>query len=354
MERHDDGPAVISGLELSRAFFEDVVRARADDLLGAGDYAAGLFGPGSEVLGFDTRRSTDHDWGPRVVVVVSEQRRAEAQALRTGLPSTYRDHTLAFGAAHGGAPWIHPVDVVTTEQLFTAWIGFDPSQRVTTVDWLSAPSNGLLMVTAGEVFHDGIGDLTAARAAVAWYPDDVWTWMLGCQWRRISQEQSFVGRAADLDDELGGRILAARLARDAIRLAFLVARRHAPYSKWLAHALGGLDGGRVLGAHLDRALAASNGNARQDALVDAYQLLAEATNGLRLVDPVEDTSGRSYFSRPHRIGPAGELADALLAAAVANPDLARLAAHGAVDQLMDSTDAGWHVARPLYRSLLDT
>jgi hypothetical protein len=206
------------------------------------------------------------------------------------------------------------------------------------------------MLTAGEVFHDGAGDLTAARDALRWYPSDVWMWILGCQWRRISQEQAFVGRAVEAGDELGSRVLAARLARDAIRLAFLIERRYAPYSKWLATALEWLACGVDLRRSLDVALSTTDGVSRQEALADAYALLADRTNRLGLVAPV-DTSPRSYFSRPYLVGPAAEFAERLLAR-VDNADLQRLRPHGACDQLIGSTDGDWHVARPLYRALL--
>ena len=54
----------VAGLDLARQFYEDAVRP----LVGELPHSAALIGPGSEVLGFDTARSTDHDWGPRLLL----------------------------------------------------------------------------------------------------------------------------------------------------------------------------------------------------------------------------------------------------------------------------------------------
>jgi hypothetical protein len=61
-------PVFVSGLNLSRRFFREVVRPLLANAFPAVRYAAALLGPGSEVLGFDTEMSVDHDWGPRVFV----------------------------------------------------------------------------------------------------------------------------------------------------------------------------------------------------------------------------------------------------------------------------------------------
>ena len=60
------GPAFIPGLELAGAFYREAV----GPLIGDVPHAAALIGTGSDVLGFDTARSTDHGWGPRVQVFV--------------------------------------------------------------------------------------------------------------------------------------------------------------------------------------------------------------------------------------------------------------------------------------------
>ena len=50
----------VSGLHLSRRFFQEVVRPLLANAFPNLRYAAGLLGPGSEVLGFDTeQRASD-------------------------------------------------------------------------------------------------------------------------------------------------------------------------------------------------------------------------------------------------------------------------------------------------------
>ena len=62
-------PPFIPGIELARAFHAEIV---APLLAGQPEpYAAALLGPGSEVLGFDSARSADHDWGPRLQVFLA-------------------------------------------------------------------------------------------------------------------------------------------------------------------------------------------------------------------------------------------------------------------------------------------
>jgi len=48
-------------------------------------------------------------------------------------------------------------------------------------------------MTAGAVFHDDDGRLTALRTRLSAFPPDVRLYKLACQWRRIAEEQAFVG-----------------------------------------------------------------------------------------------------------------------------------------------------------------
>ena len=73
---------------------------------------------------------------------------------------------------------------------------------------------------SGEVFHDGLGELRKIRWKLNYYPRDVWLYMLAAQWKRISQEEAFVGRAGDTGDELGSQVVAARMVREIIKRRF--------------------------------------------------------------------------------------------------------------------------------------
>ncbi len=56
----------IPGLQLSELYYQEAVRPILEAAFPRLVYSASLIGPGSEVLGYDTPQSMDHDWGPTV------------------------------------------------------------------------------------------------------------------------------------------------------------------------------------------------------------------------------------------------------------------------------------------------
>ncbi|MFC7585989.1 hypothetical protein ACFQYP_21285 [Nonomuraea antimicrobica] len=118
-------------------------------------HGAALIGPGSEVLEFDTARSADHDWGPRVLLFVAAGRVAEVEAkVVAGLPDRFGGLPTVFGY-HGR---VRPgVAVAELGEWLVERLGFDPRAGVSLLDWLAAPWQSLAEVTGGEVFHDGLG-----------------------------------------------------------------------------------------------------------------------------------------------------------------------------------------------------
>jgi hypothetical protein len=48
-------------------------------------------------------------------------------------------------------------------------------------DWLTFSEQSLLEITAGEVFHDGLGAVETFRTAFRYSPDDIWFYLLAAQ-----------------------------------------------------------------------------------------------------------------------------------------------------------------------------
>jgi hypothetical protein len=238
------------------------------------------------------------------------------------------------GRRHSAARLGPGSDVLGT---FLTWqLGFDPRGGITTTDWLVTPQQSLLSVTAGAVYHDGLGELEPVRRELAWYPREVWLWQLACQWRRIGQEEHFPGRAAEAGDQLGWRVLVARLARDLMRLCFLLERRYAPYSKWLGTAFARLEAAGTVGPLLAAVLAAPDWPAAEQPLVAAYRQTAVRHNQLGLTMAL-DPNPRPFYDRPYLVIDGDRFTDACLAA-MTDRSLAALAPIGAIDQFVDSTD----------------
>jgi len=335
--------AFVPGLQLARELYAAEVRPLLEEQFPQVPHAAALIGPGSEVAGFDTGRSTDHDWGPRLQVFLSDtdaDRCAEAiiSMLASRLPESFHGYPVAFPVTREpGGIARHRVEVVGLGAWLGQRLGFDPREAVTLLDWLATPAQLLAELTGGEVFHDGPGELTRARVALAWYPHDLWLHVLACQWQRISQEEAFPGRCAEAGDDLGSRVVTARLARDLMRLVLLMHRRYPPYSKWLGTALARVGGTAGLTASLSAAISAESWPARERHLGDAYETVAALHNQLRLTSPL-DTRTRRFHDRPYQVIGADRFT-AALRDTVTDPQVRGLPLAGGIDQFIDSTDA---------------
>jgi hypothetical protein len=336
-------PPFIPSLTLAGAFYAEVVGPLLDETFPQLRYASALLGPGSEVLGFDTERSTDHDWGPRLQVFVpdagSRSLCAEIDAVLSGrLPAAFRGYPTAFAVTREpGGPPRHRVEVTGLGSWLERQLGFDPRLGVTLADWLATPAQRLAEFTAGPVFHDVPGELGRARADLAWYPRDVWLYVLACQWQRIAQEEAFPGRCAEVGDELGSAVVTARLARDLMRLCLLMRRRYPPYSKWLGTAFARLPEAPAIAPSLTAAVATAGWPSREQHLCRACTAAAAMHNELGVTEPL-DPSTRRFFDRPYLVLGADRFREALLAA-ITDPAIRELPAIGAVDEFVDSTDA---------------
>lgn len=264
------------GRALCEAFYREAVRPLLDREFPGLPHSAGLLGEGSEVLGYDTERSTDHHWGPRVQLFVADPDARTGELLSARLPRRFRGWPTSSVASPDeprvrlldhrlDGPVAHRVDVHEPHAYLAGLLGFDPLAGVTTADWLATPSQILRSATSGPVYHDGLDVLRPARRALAWYPRDVWLLLMACQWGRIGQEEHLMGRAGEVGDDLGSRLPADRLVRDVMRLAFLQERRYAPYGKWFGTAFAELEAAGALRPSLEAALAAGDWRAREAA-----------------------------------------------------------------------------------------
>jgi len=268
------------------------------------------------------------------------------QMLRQELPSQIHGYSTNFGrheddttvmAATVSGLINHEVQILTVRGFFAGLLKLDPDQEPRTVDWLTIPEQYLRSITSGRVFYDGLGQLEPMRAKLRYYPHDVWLYLLATQWRRISQEEHFMGRCGQVGDELGSCLVAARLVRDMMRLCFLMEHQYAPYIKWFGTAFKQLSCADELTPILTRVLNAPTWPEREKPLTEAYEFVAEMHNDLGITEPLP-TKVSPFHNRPFMIIQADTFSDAICAA-ITSEEVRALPAHlGGIDQFVDSTD----------------
>jgi hypothetical protein len=286
---------------------------------------------------------------------------AIAESLRRKLPVRFRGYPTNYSEPDPkdnhvqhlreieSGPVNHRVEVHTTRGFFLAYLGFDLDHTLEPPDWLTFPEQKLGAITAGAVYHDGIG-LQAARDRFRYYPRDVWLYLMACGWNRIGQEEHLMGRAGLAGDELGSALIGSRLARDLMRLCFLMEKRYAPYPKWFGTAFSRLACAKALSPSLCRAQFAETWAEREQGLTEACQRVAAMHNALGVTDPLPATV-RDFFGRPFKVIALHGFAEALRGR-IADPKVRRIANRalvGGVDMISDNTDI---LSDPRWRPVL--
>jgi len=346
-------PVFVSGLDLSRRFFREVVRPLLAPAFPNLHYAAALLGPGSEVLGFDTEMSVDHDWGPRLFLFLREEDAEQGDAignlLSQQLPETFADFPVSLPAPIEprthlvirplAGPVKHRIIPITIRNFVRGQLGYDLAQSLRASDWLTFPSHALGELVAGEVYHDDVGELTALRTRFVWYPHDVWLYLLASGWQRIGQEEHLMPRAGSVGDELGSALIGSRLVRDIMNLCFLLEKQYAPYPKWFGTAFQRLHSAKELLPLLWRAQQASTWSERTEALARAYEVLARMQNALRIGRTLPVTVSL-FYDRPFPVIHGERFAQALVEQ-MTDPAVRHIAKQrfiGNISQWSDNTD----------------
>jgi hypothetical protein len=323
-----------AGIDLARDYYENIVGPLLLRRWPGLRHAAGRLGGGSDVLGLDDATSRDHDFGLRLTVFVDSEmvRRVDAH-LERELPATHAGLPTRF-ATTWHAQERHQVEVATAEDFARARLGADVPGAGDVAGWLALTGQSVLEVTAGPVFVDTAGEITAIRARLAWYPDDLWRYTLAADWSRIGQELPFLGRTAQRGDDVGSRVLAARLVRDVMHLGFLLERRWPPYAKWLGTLFARLPSAGAALPALGGALAAESWQERESKLCAALEVMHELQRELGL--PADGTAVEPFYARPFRaVRP--EVAELLLNSIRDQRVRALAPGVGSVEQWADST-----------------
>lgn len=347
-------PAFVAGLDLNRRFYEEAVRPLLTIAFPNLQYAAALLGPGSEALGFDTEMSTDHDWGLRLFIILRgediDQRDSIANLLSHQLPHTFSGFDVSWSDAPAeprtrimlrlvDGPIKHRVIPITLRDFVRIQLGYDLTQPLQAADWLTFPSHSLGEIVAGAVYYDGPGELTALRNRLAWYPHDMWLYLLASGWQRIGQEEHLMPRAGSVGDELGSALIGSRLIRDIMNLCFLMEKQYAPYPKWFGSGFKRLNCAQELWPLLWRAQQASTWNERSEALSRAYEILARMHNALGISRKLPETVS-SFYDRLFHVIHGDQFAQALVEQ-ITDPEVQSIVGQrliGSINQWSDSVD----------------
>jgi hypothetical protein len=348
-------PPFIKGMQLSHDYYSEVVAPLLDQHFPDIPYSAGRLCVGSDVQGFDDQRSTDHDWGPRVDLFFSD---ADYQAvgdriydfLANKLPFTYKGYSTHFVDDYlmgdrNEYPITHRARTLAVDSYFSYHLGFNPLNGVSEIDWLRTPELLLRDIKYGEIFHDGLSTFQEIKRVLKWYPDDIWYYIMACQWVRIDQEEPFVARCGDVGDELGSRVVAARQVKEIMQLCFYMEKEFAPYMKWFGTAFSRLSCAQNLEPLLKRIFVQQNWKDREKVLSEVYLILAEMHNDLAITDYIEPKI-TNFHDRPYKV-PQSERFYKALISKIQSPLLKSIKRPiGSVNQFTDSTDITcWNMAQ---------
>lgn len=230
----------MKGLELSHRYYEEVCRPAVEASFHQyiDKMAFGLVGDGSECYGFDDEISQDHDFGPRILIWLSQSGfnafGKELQRLLANLPKTFSGYegvnTSQYGEGREG--------VFTINGFFKKFTGLDHPPS-TIQEWRIIPEVNLSLATNGEIFTDPLGEFTGYRnILLAGYPEDVRLKMMAARCMKMAQSGQYnYARSIKRKEYVAAQMALAEFTDSAISMIYLMNNRYKPFYKWMHRGL---------------------------------------------------------------------------------------------------------------------
>ena len=266
------------GLELSRAYYEQFGRPMLEgqfpELLP--NIAVGLFGSGSECFGYDDDVSRDHDFEPGFMLllpgedVVSRREAFLLERAYARLPGEFMGLRRGLMQPVGGPRR----GVLRTSEFFTEKVGASDG-LLTVGQWLSTPEYALAEAVNGEVFFDGLGEVTAIRQRLSGWPEDIRRKKLAGGLLLMAQAGQYNYPRCLAHGEKGAAQLAViDFTRHCMGAVFLLNGVYQPYYKWAFRALRGLPRLSLLAELMEYLLTTDNDGDMAAAKADVIEGMA--------------------------------------------------------------------------------
>ena len=253
----------MKGLEISKAYFEEfglpMLEEQFPDVLPL--IAAGLFGSGSECLGYDDDVSSDHDMEPGFCIFLPGEDKVDRRTAflleraYAKLPREYGGLRRSLMSPVGGARH----GVFRTAEFFVEKTGSSDG-ILTNGQWLSLPEQALLECINGEIFTDQYGEVSLIRQRLAFYPEDIFKKKLAGQLLLMAQSGQYnYARCLKHGENAAAQLAVNEFVKSTISAIFLLNRRYQPYYKWSFRSLRELPKLSILAELLEYLLITDNG-----------------------------------------------------------------------------------------------
>ena len=224
------------GLEICQKYYETYGKKMIDEKYQ--DYkqymAIGMFGYGSDCLGYDDEISRDHDFGGGFCILlpapVYQKIGKEMQEDYEKLPDEFMG-VKRLTSFHGQGR----VGVFEIDQFFLQFLNIYPHSSN---DWLYLDEQALLNCTNGMIFDDYYGEVTKIRKELAYYPEVIRIKKIALTVAKIAQSGQYnYGRCMKRHDYVAANLAINEFIDQTLSLIYLMNKRYKPYYKWSFYGL---------------------------------------------------------------------------------------------------------------------
>ncbi|VWL85860.1 DUF4037 domain-containing protein [Oceanivirga miroungae] len=219
----------MKGMELSRKFYNEVLKSKFDEL--NIPYACGLFGYGSECYGYDDNISQDHDFSAMPVILLSHENyvkyKEKFNEIINNLDKTFMGYKLLDETVWGK----NRRGVLDISEYVFSFLGSESGPN-SDIEYRNIPQYLLSSFTNGEVFYDTDGSLTKLREKVKFYPRDIRFNMMATRCMQINSSYVNYERMVKRHENVAAYEALSIFIQNSIEMYFLIHKRYAPYYKW--------------------------------------------------------------------------------------------------------------------------